>query len=66
MTFEEKGITQKADLINYYSIKEPLLTEHIDRVGIELFSRWKEVKLGDVVEINKNSLSKNYPFEEEK
>ena len=64
IAFEEKGITQKADLINYYSIKEPLLTEHIDRVGIELFSRWKEVKLGDVVEINKNSLSKNYPFEE--
>ena len=29
-------------------IKEPALTEHIDRVGIEFYSRWKEYKLGEL------------------
>ena len=51
VAFEEKGITQKIDLINYDTIKEPDLKSHINRVGIELYSRWKEVKLGDVLEI---------------
>lgn len=49
VAFEEKGITHKIDLINYDTIKEPDLKEHIDRVGLELYSRWMEVKLGDVV-----------------
>jgi len=31
------------------NIKEPTLQEHIDRVGIEFYSRWKDVKLQDVV-----------------
>ena len=51
VAFEEKGITHKIDLINYHTIKEPDLKDHIDRVGIELYSRWQEVKLGDVLEI---------------
>lgn len=49
VAFEEKGITHKIDLLNYHTIKEPDLKDHIDRVGIELYSRWKEVKLGDVI-----------------
>ena len=32
----------------YIVIKEPALQEHIDRVGIEFYSRCKEVKLADV------------------
>jgi len=51
VAFEDKGIKNKIDLIDYTSIKEPALQEHIDRVGIEFYSRWKEVKLGDVLEI---------------
>jgi type I restriction enzyme S subunit len=51
VAFEEKGITHKVDLINYHSIKEPDLKDHIDRVGIEMYSRWKECKLGEYVEI---------------
>lgn len=31
------------------TIKEPTLKEHIDRVGIEFYSRWKKVMLQDVV-----------------
>lgn len=49
IAFEEKGITHKIDLINYNTINEPDLKDHIDRVGIEFYSRWKEVKLGDVI-----------------
>jgi len=50
IAFEEKGITYKIDLLNYDSIKEPDLKDHIDRAGIEFYSRWKECKLGDYIE----------------
>lgn len=49
VAFEDKGIKNKIDLIDYTTIKEPALQEHIDRVGIEFYSRWKEVKLQDIV-----------------
>ncbi|MDD4990884.1 MAG: restriction endonuclease subunit S [Paludibacter sp.] len=51
VAIETKGITHKFDLIDYNSIKEPALKEHIDRVGIEFYSRWQELKLGTVLEI---------------
>lgn len=51
VAFEENGITHKIDLINYHTIKEPDLKEHIDRVGIELYSRWKEYKLSELADI---------------
>lgn len=40
----------KFDLVNYKSISEPALKEHIDRVGMVMYSRWKEHILEDVVE----------------
>ncbi len=49
VAFEEIGITHKIDLINYDTIKEPDLKDRIDRVGIELYSRWKEMNLERVV-----------------
>lgn len=48
VAFEEKGITHKIDLINYHTIKEPDLIDHIDRVGIELYSRWQKTKIGSL------------------
>lgn len=48
VAFEEKVINHKIDLINYHSIKEPDLKDHIDRVGIELYSRWKEFKFSEI------------------
>ncbi|MCH7401210.1 restriction endonuclease subunit S [Belliella kenyensis] len=48
--FDDTNIPYKVDLINYHTIKEPELKDHIDRVGIELYSRWKEVKLGEFIE----------------
>jgi len=64
VAFEEKGITHKIDLINYDKINEPDLKDHIDRVGIELYSRWREykiLKLGKVV--TGNTPSSKFPEE---
>src|SRR5450759_1848541 len=41
---EELNLPYRIDLLDYDKIKEPALKEHIDRVGIEFYSRWKEVK----------------------
>jgi len=47
VAFEENGITHKIDLINYDTINEPDLKDHIDRMGIEFYSSGKECKLVD-------------------
>ncbi len=49
VAFGEKGITHKIDLLNYDTINEPDLKDHINRVGIELYSRWKEYKFSDLL-----------------
>ncbi|MCR8560921.1 restriction endonuclease subunit S [Mucilaginibacter sp. BJC16-A38] len=49
VAFEDKGITHKIDLLDYNEIKEPALIEHIDRVGVEFYSRWKEYKFSELL-----------------
>lgn len=39
---EEKPLPYFFDVVNYHSIKEPRLIEHIDRVGVVLFDRDSE------------------------
>ena len=61
---DELELPYEIDLINYHTIKEPELKDHIDRVGIELYSRWKECKileLGKVV--TGNTPSSKFPEE---
>ena len=41
---EETSMPYKFDLVNYHSIQEPALREHIDRVGIEFYSLQKELR----------------------
>ncbi len=36
---EETNMPYKFDILNYHSIKEPALIDHIDRIGIEIFRR---------------------------
>lgn len=36
---EETDMPYKFDILNYHSITEPALKEHIDRVGIEFYRR---------------------------
>ena len=50
-------------------IKEPDLKDHIDGVGIEVYSRWKEYKLGELAEITSSKrifyaeyVNKGVPF----
>ena len=45
---DELELPYEIDLINYHTIKEPDLKDHIDRVGIELYSRWKEIQLRSI------------------
>mgnify|MGYP001806189445 CR=1 FL=1 len=45
---DDLNLPYKIDLLDYHTIKEPALQEHIDRVGIEFYSRWKEYKLDEV------------------
>lgn len=48
VAFEAEGITYKIDLIDYNKIKEPDLKAHVDRVGIEFYSRRKNISLKDL------------------
>lgn len=61
VAFEEKGITNKIDLINYHTIKEPDLKDHIDRVGIEFYSRWKEIPLSKTTKFIVDNRGKTVP-----
>jgi predicted nucleotidyltransferase len=36
---EETQMPYRFDLLNYYSIQEPKLKNHIDRIGIEFYNR---------------------------
>ncbi len=38
---EETNMPYKFDVLNYHSIKEPALLEHIDRVGVEVYQQNK-------------------------
>lgn len=40
---EETNMPHKFDIANYHSIQEPELIRHIDRVGVEIFNREKEI-----------------------
>lgn len=48
---EETNMPYKFDIVNYHCIQEPELIQHIDRVGIEIFNRDKEIQF---VESSKN------------
>lgn len=49
--WDDLEIPFKLDLLKYETIKEPALKDHIDRVGIEFYSRWKEFHIEDLAEI---------------
>ncbi|WP_439488036.1 nucleotidyltransferase domain-containing protein [Algoriphagus sp.] len=45
---EETNMPYKFDVLNYHSIKEPELLMHIDRVGIEIYCRSKQLGLREL------------------
>ncbi|MEM7019606.1 MAG: nucleotidyltransferase domain-containing protein [Pseudomonadota bacterium] len=50
---EEKPIPYFFDVVNYHTIQEPKLTEHIDRVGVVIFDR----NAGKTLAMNKPALT---------
>jgi len=45
---DELNLPYKIDLINYSTIKDKDVVEHIDRVGIVFFNHWKVIKFGTI------------------
>ncbi len=58
---EELNIPYKIDLLDYDKIKEPALKDHIDRVGIEFYSRWKEIPLSKTTKFIVDNRGKTVP-----
>lgn len=48
---DDLNLPYKIDLINYDTIKDKDVIEHIERVGVVFYRRWKEHKLGDFIDI---------------
>jgi type I restriction enzyme, S subunit len=46
---DDLNMAYEIDLLNYDTIKEPALKEHIDRAGIVFYERWKKLKLADLI-----------------
>lgn len=44
---EETNMPYHFDLVNYHQIQEPELIKHIDRVGIPIFHRKKEMEINN-------------------
>jgi len=57
---DKPGIGYAVDLVDYDSIKEEALREHVDRVGVEIYSRWKKQKIGDIVTLEYGKSLANY------
>jgi type I restriction enzyme, S subunit len=47
---EDLNLPYKFDLLDYSTIKEKALVEHIDRVGIQFYKRWKRLEIKDIIE----------------
>src|SRR5664279_1799403 len=46
---DDSNLIYRIDLLDYATNREPALKEHIDRVGIEFYSRWKKYKISDII-----------------
>lgn len=55
---EESYLPYFFDVISYNDITVPSLKEHIDRHGVTIYRKgWREVKLGEIVDINPENYS---------
>lgn len=62
---EDSTLPYFCDILDYERAPQEL-KEHIDTHVLTLYKReeeWQEVRLGDMVEINKNNLGKNFEYE---
>lgn len=62
---EDSTLPYFCDILDYERAPQEL-KEHIDTYALPLYTKeeqWQEVRLGEVVEINKNNIDKNFTFE---
>jgi type I restriction enzyme S subunit len=57
---DELNLPYKIDLIDYNTITEKDLLEHIGRVGISFYKRWKDLKWGQISTIEYGKGLENY------
>lgn len=53
------------DISLFHTLKSPELIDHIDRKGVPVYTKkieWRKCKLGDLIETNKRSIGKAYPY----
>ncbi len=48
---EDLNLPYKIDLLDYATIKDKDVVEHIDRVGIVFYERWKKYKFSDLMKL---------------
>jgi len=48
---ESLNLPYKIDLINYATIKDKDVVEHIDRAGIVFYEKWKKYKIRDIISL---------------
>jgi type I restriction enzyme S subunit len=60
---DDLNIGLSVDLLDYHSINEPALKEHIDRVGIEFYSRWRKIPLSKTTKFIVDNRGKSVPTE---
>lgn len=58
---EDLNLGHAIDLLDYQTIKEPALIEHIDRVGIEFYIRWKVIPLSKTTKFIVDNRGKTAP-----
>lgn len=51
-SLDDLNLPYEIDIVNYAKIKDEEVIEHIDRVGIEFYKRWRKFRFSDFVEIN--------------
>ncbi len=51
---DELKLPYEIDLVNYFAIQDKDVVEHIDRVGVVFYEKWKDLKLQDIADVIKN------------
>jgi type I restriction enzyme, S subunit len=62
----ESSVPYKVDLVRYETISDPDLVEHIDRVGVAFYERWKKRKWGDLVTLEYGKALSDYWSDKDK
>lgn len=60
LKLDELDLPYEIDLLNYSAIGDKEIIEHIERVGIVFYERWKKLKWGDIAKLEYGKGLKDY------